>query len=911
MTAAFDALTAVASGRLEFSFVIEGVDVVFCTSEEMAGDLGDGRFRIPGLRHTGLGFSERVYLAGAEHDITIDAVNIDEVGGEWLGEASRVFTTIATRICSLYSTLTAAGTTAYVTDGNADLFTVNSHYYLGTETVKVTAKTTVPSPDELTITRARWDTVAQEHVVVAGEAAQVSDIYDAPTGMAGRRVWLYAHTSSELTTSDTGTCVWRGILGREPALADDDALSWALAVESRARSLDASLAGGFDEGFKLRGIYYPGAAQLRLTITRYTTASATTIDAEATVDLAGFWETQDAFCAALTAAIMANATVSGWGVTFYARSFPGDWDLVYRAPAADPRYMSVYGGSYVDGFFSRVLAADPVTSPHADVPTAVVLSAVASTEYVAVRTRSGSGSGTANLAFADMRKVPRMSSLSWCPVMSDSDVATYPLTRIYLSRLGALSSSDDLTCSPQWNPDDPYHPYTEDPPAQVLRIASVSSSTGSVICAEGGIATQPARIMASGSRQPTITGAARYASGDGDLEDFRADLVSRAPTVANRGRGPWTTSDDFPAGGWTTAVSEASAGRAWLEHRVYTYSQATKAIDVIREDLKLYGLIPYLDADARLAVRAFTVGGSAIELAVTASEIIADESLGTVTGDADGLVTVVHLLRGYDPAEDKHVERDFVFRGLSAIARVHDERVLEIAPKSRALGAEPEWSDVYDRARSLITLFGDRRTQIVAVDVSLVAWSVLVGDTITLTVAALPSDGGRTEWGAAGMAARAGIVIGRRWDLSVGVGRLEVLLHELEVRAYTPSCRVTGASGAGTTWTLTVTATHYSEDGDTSHLVAGQSIRIIEWDVAAPTIREGTIATVTSSTSIDVELSAAWGGMGGATYYTLTWDTSDDAETTATQLQRAFVATAAGRIPLSGGSTSPSGSFAP
>lgn len=900
MTAAFSSLCAAASGKLELRLVIEGADVQIVTSEEMAGTLSDGRSRIPGLSRDGLGFSERVYIAGAEHDAQINQVTIDEVPGQWLGEVSRVFTAIAQRICALSSAPTAAATTWYVPDDTSALFTVDEYYYVGTETVKVTAKDAGASPEELTVARAQWGTTAQEHPVSSGEAAQSSEIYDAPTGWKGRRCWLYAHTQDELLTTDEGTIVWRGVLAREPALSEDDALSWSLAVEPRTRALEASLAGGFDEGFKLRGVYYPGACPFRFSIRRYTTASPATSDAVVEIALAGFWETRAEFCEDLATAINGDATVSGWGTNLFAvRAFGNDdWDLVYQAPAADPRYVGVWGGSYCDGHFDGALLTDPVTEPGDPRRDPAIPTVVASTSYVVRRRLDG----------ADSRRLPIAHYWPGVP-SSDSDVATYPVTRIYLDRLGALSTSDDLVVVPQFMAGGHMYPDDAEIEPQTLRIYTVSSATGSVYAAEGGVMVGP-RIIARGETQPTITGAARYASGDGDLADLRDDIITRAPTVANRGRGPWVTSDDLAS--WTDAVAEAAAGRPWLDHRVWSFVEPVKAIEVLREEWKLYGLIPYLDSDAKLAVRQFTLGGTSVDLEVGDDEILVDETLGSITGEADGLVTVVKVLSGYDPAEDKHTGREFTFRGMSAIARLHEERTLEIAPRSRAVASEPDWPDLQQRAWSLITLFGNRRTQCVKVEVSLAAWGVLVGDVVSLTVGALPSDGGRTEWGAAGMTNRKGIVIGRSWDLGAGVGSLEVLLHELDVAGYTPSARVTGASGASTTWDLTVTQTHYARTGvdDSSHFAVGQAIRLIEWDASAPTIAEGAVTSV-AATTIGVELAAAWGGMGGATYYTLIYDTSDDSQATATQLQSAYQALASGRIPLSGGSSNPAQVYAP
>ena len=907
MTAAFDALIAAGSGALEFRLVIEGARRIWVTAEAMAGTQSDDRVRVPGLRYDGLGFTERVYIAGAEHDAQINSVTIEEMSGAWLGAATEEFTTIAERICDLALTLdTTDPGTAKVPAGNGAVFTSGNRYHVGTECVKVTAIDATPVdplPDELTIDRGEWDTAAQEHPSSVGEAAQVSALYDNPTGFSGRRCWLYAHTPSELAVASEGTIVWRGVLSREPALVDDDGLAWSLAIEPRTRALEASLAGGFDQPLKLRGIYYPGERPLTLYVSRMSTAAAFTgTPTSVTVKLAGFWETQEAFCTALDAKLNGDATISSWGVRFTVRPFADTWDLLVTIDVT-PLYIQVTAGSDIDGQFDGYLQADPAVAAGIEVPgddaAGAVFSVSASTTYRCKRSATFTGLVPAE----EMRRVPRSNNAGHGTASTTADVASFPATRLYLTRIGALVSGDDLLVSPP-TVDETGAPG-EELPAQILRIASVSASTNSVISSEGGDASRPPRIIASGGFCPAITGAARYASGDGDVADLRDDLISRAPTVANRGRGPWVTSDDLAS--WTTAAEEAASGRSFLAHRVYTFGKPVKAIEVLREEWKLAGLIPYLDASAKLAVRQFTLGGNGDPvIEIGADQHLVDGGQGTVTGEADGLVTVVHALTGYDPAEDEHSGGDIIYRGLSAIARVKEERVLEIAPRSRAVGAEPTWEDLSERARSLIALFGDRRTQVVKIDVTLECFDVLIGDGLTLTIPALPSDGARTEWTpGSGMIDRGGILIGREWDLSEGAGQFEVLLHELELAGYAPSCRVTGAAGATTTWTLTVTQNHYAPTGinDTSFFAVGQAIRLIEWDSATPNTEEGTITALTATT-VDVTITS-WGGMGGATYYTLVPDTSDDADTAAAQLAYMYQGSATGRIPLASGSRTP------
>lgn len=890
---AFTTLCAAASGVLEFRLVIEGIGTVFVTSEAMAGTDSEGRAVVPGLRRRGIGFSERVWIAEAEHEVQIDGITIDEVGGQWLGVASRVFNRKGRRVDGLTSTLdTSDPGTANVND--SALFTTGTRYYLGTETVKVTAK---PTGTTLTIDRGEWGSTAQEHLVAVGERAQVSSLTDGPTGLSHRRVWLYAHTASELTTASAGTIIWRGVLSREPALDPQNALSWSLAVEPRTKLLEGSLAGGFDQPFKLRGAYYPAASPLRLQVRRYSTAAhfvGSTTDV--TVVAFGHFETQTSFCEAVSDALNGDATISSWGVTFSALvNERGGWDL-YVTTDSTPLFVSVHAGSRVDGAFDgEILSGSGVDER-------IVYVVAASTTYRCQREDSARG----GIEVSNQGLLPRSNNLPDGDVgayITDADIAAYPIERIYLDRLGALTDDDGLLVTPSVDEAGRAYPADVDPPVQRLNI-DVDAATGSITASVG----HGPRILAAGAQQPTITGSADF--GAGTVADFRDTLISRAPEVANRGQSPWVTADDLAD--WHDATNEQAAGRAWLEQRNRVYGKPVRSDEVLQHEWRLYGLIPYLDDDAKIAVRPFTAGGSAIDMEVGPDEILVDESLGSISGEADGTWNVVELATEYDPTEDKHLaDPAIVFRGLEAIARVHAERKLSIKPRSRAVGPEPTWEDLSDRARSIIALFGDRRTQLVHVNVSLVAFSVKVGDVVSLTVSALPADGERTEWSPGlGMIAEPGIVLGRKWDMAAGKGELDVLVHELDLAPYAPSLRVTAASGATTTWSLTVTQNRYAPTGtdDTSFFAVGDRIRLREWDATSPTVRPGEVTSVTATT-VGVELDASWAGLGGAAYV-VGFDVSSHADTTAAQLEYMYQGGATGRVTLASGSNPPD-TFAP
>lgn len=914
MTAAFDAWIA-SAGRtsgIDYRLVVEGSPYQFCTGGLTFGTLASGVERVPGLQREGLGFSQTIYLAGAELDGSIGAAKIDEGAffPTYRGRATRAFSRIARVIGYLTATLSSSATSATVNDSS--LF-VNGYYHLGTETIQVTAR---PTGTTLTIVRGRWDTTAQEHPVLSpDERANVQPIYDWPQGYRKRRAWLYAHTVTELGTSDDGTVVWRGLVSKEPAtLNADGAMLWSIPFDSRLALLDAAIAGGWDGGFKLRGIYYPGGTPLQLFFERQSGATflGSTPDGSATIRLAGFWESQSEFVADLEAAINADSTVSSWGMLFSVRvDARGGWQIWYQTASSSPRYVRITGGSFVDGQLPGALIDEAESTAIGDgeetfsAATYLRTTVVASTWYRAVWDRSVEAMG---VPYEDQRLLPRSNNFNGRDTYAGHDPAdavTYPLSRLYLNRLASLTTGDAFSVVPQVTPrggvySDSYRDSRGDvisPESQTQRcvITTVDSGAGYVELDDDGIGP---RVLAAGGHQPTFD-ASLLVTSDGTVETFRDDVVLRAPAAANRGQAPWLTDDDVTS--WETPVAEAAGGRAALLHRKYVFAKSVKAIDVFREEWKLYRLIPYFTVEGFISVRVFTVDSGSPVATIGASNHIIDDGAGGVDGEADGLCTVVELSLGFDPVSGDSNGPIYRFRNLSAIARVKDEVVLSVEPKSSAVGVDIGFEDIAAIGLPVTTLFGARRTAVVTVKVSLELFGVLLGDHVAVTVHELPADGDRAAWTAgAGLTARSGIVIGRSWDLATGVGELRVLLHELAVAGYTPSGVIASQSGATTSWTLTLDPVFFSGTSDASFFRVGDKIRIVEFDDAAPTVISGTVTSVVGD-DVGVSLGSSW--TPGASEWRLVYDKSDTASIQVEQLDYAFVGNSARRVPLSGGSS--------
>jgi hypothetical protein len=347
---------------------------------------------------------------------------------------------------------------------------------------------------------------------------------------------------------------------------------------------------------------------------------------------------------------------------------------------------------------------------------------------------------------------------------------------------------------------------------------------------------------------------------------------------------------------WATAVDNAANGHPFLTSREYVFHKGARLSDVLKHEARLYGLFFYLDADFKIALRPLTVDTQ--EGVYTLSDedgtIITESGFGEMKSGMDGNINTVEFSTGYDPSEDKHKGPTITVVSVEGVSESKKRRVLDIKPKSRSIVGEVTRQYAYDLSDPVRTLFGSRILHY-TFTVPITFWPVLIGDTVTITSSTLPYDGARAAHDSgSGMTARTGLVVGREWNLDEGTGRLTVLVSSLRLSGYTPSGRISSATGATTSWTLTLEANRYAPAGstDASYFRVGDAIQIREWDAETPTTRIGSVQSVTGN-DVAVQLTASWTGLGGGTY-NLVYQGSDQCD--ATQLQYAFVANAARRV---------------
>lgn len=913
-------------GIVEYRFVVEGGEVEFCTSLAMVvacTESGqDGKRRVAGLQREGLGFTETAYLAGAEIDVAINSITIVETPDPDLGAASLMFSKNPSVIGALSLSLSESGASTTATVYDSTDFTIGGYYHIGTEVVKVTAK---PTSTTLTVQRAKWRTFIQAHNRATGASATERPFEDGVSQWKHRRCWLYAHgvaidgsgdIANEYTASDTGAIVWRGRIAEEPEL-NPEGTAWTFPVESRWQELEQEIGSRVDVARHIRGIYYPGEWRFGLHVELSSTSSIVSAST-ATVDIfvpVGFYRDNEAWGSAVAVALNADATIASWGITFASRVLAGRWELFVTTKSATPGYIRVIGGNAIEGFFTGRLgpatfnvSADTTRELLGDEHSALETVAAA-TEYLCMWDHRIFGfvvDGDPALQRLEPRTLSARGGWRGGRHGTDTDIANYPVGRMYLDDVSGIAVGDTLFI-PQRATEEGVDPITRD-----VVVSAVSTSAGSVEAYVGGTVEAPPNVAGCAASLPEITVSKRYGATEGtSLAGFRDALVAAAPVSANDAATPWILDDDLAD--WTDAVDDASNGRALLTTRRYTFKKPQRCDELIREECKLLGVYPYLDADFKIALRRLTVETAAVASGRTigGADQIVDAGYGRIRNGTDGHVNVVEFGRGYDPGEDKFTDGPIQIVDVGAVSRAKRRAVIEIKPK---VVADAEITE--EQARQLsgpIRAFFGGRISHVTVDVPISYFGVLVGSIVALNVEELPFDGYRTVHDPGlGMVNRRALVVARKWDLDTGVGTLTCLCTNLDVLGYSPSARVESAVGALKTWTLTCTASHYAPNGggDVDYFQVGDKIRIIEWDAAAPTIREGEIAGVnTGDAEVDVQLDADWTGMGAALYYTL--DYADSDVVTATQRDTYCAIAGATQRYADGGSGRRARSFAP
>lgn len=832
-----DRLLATGSAQICARLEIEGLAIMPVSDPGMERTDSDGRRRVCCLPPMGEGIiiEDEVNLPEAKLEAQGVSIRLYETADEdvsemlWHGPDVTRFATSS--ISDSATTLTLISTSGIA---NGDVI------HWGTEAISVG---TVASSTSLTgCTRAYWGTIAQKHWSNEG-GVPYSSVTNRPLKIRGRRARVFLYEDADDLQGD-GTQVWIGHVTADP-VCTDAGTEWRLQLGSISERLKSKLGGELEFPQRPRGIYYPASAALLISIQEAQTGTG--LVGGVPSHFTGFYETQRAFCEELTTFLADYATDNSLVSTYTAiEEGDGRW-TIHAVVGTAVTAITFFCRSEQDGATSATVN---------DVGSVVEELAVGDNVYA----------GWASV-FGDERLVPRGFFGHGDPLLHADTAAAESFTpyRIYL---GAEVTSDWDMPQVEWADGTSilYYVDSRDTSANWISLTVFGLGVGDRFYA----------TRFGAFSMPSIHPTRQLATGH--LGDLRDGLVAESIEFANRGTAPFVTTEDL--GDWSTVAEQAARGRAWLTQRAWTLATSVDLEEVLAHEWMLYSVFPVIENDGRIGIRILDMPNATTANAVDIDDEVISAGWSSIAAGNQTINRVV-LYRFYDAREDEWDDNQVLpTQNVDSYAQDHQDRPLEIKPRSRAVGGDgsigPE--DATIQAGAVLGLFGYPHA-FVEVNVPWTLFGLTLGSVVTFSAEHLPD----YRAGARPIVDIIGIVVKRRWALGEAHGSLRILTTFQNVAGYAPTAHIDSQSNvSGNTWNLTVDHELYAPTDESGAIVAntdtfftdGDAVRIVKYDSETASSVSGDVVSVnTTSHVIQVTLDGAW--TPGADQWELIFDTAD------------------------------------
>jgi hypothetical protein len=726
---------------------------------------------------------------------------------------------------------------------------------------------------------------ATYHYTENGSRLRSPEVTDWPVLWENRRVRVYRYQETDVATGN-GTQVYLGAIASSPRF---DGKMWTVGVDSIVSVFEQTLGADLDEPAYPRGITYSEDYPLEFYIweSTNTVPSGDGTSAGQRVAMAGFWETNETFCADLTTAIATAMAAGSYTQNLVARSDgPTRWHLELNTNGS-PKAVSLSTTAFspVDHSFGT-RAGGPQNEDGTTV-TAVGASATyyyypAGAAPVAAGEPPGLSSGRAGREGAG--GVPR-------GVFNVT--SGYARSRtIYLGGSAPISSLVSAVMI-EWQDDSDE--------TSLLEISNFSAADRRVTFPQGVAVAEaggprPGFHAWTPASLPTIRfGLLLCSTREGVAsDDFLATIVARQQEYSTLGVVPMIRAEDYDAAGWTAAA--ATGQPSLVTRRVFTTFSPVSVMDIISEELKLAGCFLAVNSAGQLVPKRLRIPAQS-ELGDTdtidASTLLTDEVLLNHEVGGLGQVNQVLLRTGYDPQEDEYLGRTWITRDVAAFGQSPSVRQVAIEPKSEYVGPEITEDDVVQCASGYFGSFAGSY----AIDTLDAAMhdSVELGDAIVFDNPHLPD-----ETGLIGVTGRVGLVLARVTEPYSPRVRLTVLTTKQRLGGYAPSGEVADSlDEGGNTWVVEIDDSYFPTGSvQTDWWSNGDRVRVVELNTATATVVVGTVLdSAFSSNSMEIQFDGVWGGhSSGTALWYLTMADSDDAALVETQKRFCSIAESDGSI---------------
>jgi hypothetical protein len=716
------------------------------------------------------------------------------------------------------------------------------------------------------LTRGEMGTFARDHYYDAtGAEAREPEITNRPVTLEGRRAQLYAYGPGDDPAGD-GTQIWRGVVSSQPRY---NGTSYSVLVDPITRLLKQTVGGFLDLPVTIRGVYYSAADPLVIMLEEGTTASGNgktaTVGQSFRFQMAGFWETQAAFLAALQVELDARsgafastltAVVDGdaWGINVTMPSsgakyvFPGVLEQGTGLPLIDTEAPLI---SLKDGRFESVLYVGSGNT---------VSTSVSNSTTYRLRLRSRPLGDTSTLAPAGAGTVPRTclgysqrtDIAGWASTEKvNVSPALFPPKRLYID---ATPDTGWQAVMSDWKANGAGAELTVDTRITARDADLADRWVNLREFGEGELGPVKQALVATSANLPELEFLVQLA--EGSIVDFLESLIDDSRAYANLGIAPDLEPDDFDL--TTPGAVEVHEAAAGFLDRQFAFTGSQDLEEVLVEELKLVGGFIYTTSDGRLSLRPLrhaTQVEKAGHTITPARHVVSDNWLH-FEGQPLGVYNTMVIKTGYDAIEDDHLGREYIVRDMRALGRTPIARTLEIAPMSRESRAV-SYENVLAIASRTFGLFAGEY-EILRVDVTPQLFGVLLGDVVSITSPKVPAGDGTK-----GVEEQRGIVVSREWALMKdgGAGSLEILTTAKPLAGYSPAAIVASAAlVGGFTYTLTLDDGDFPEgDAAADHFQAGDLIRVSGFNNGVLTV-DGAIDSVAGNVVVvSLDINFAFG----------------------------------------------------
>ena len=895
------------SGALRFRLSIEGWPYEFVTSSSMATTAADGRVRVVGLSVEGAKITQRADLVRSTLEAQGMSVKIADVAVK----ATLAFSLQPTYTTWLASVAAASASTVNVQSTSG--WPATGYFHVDTEAFSYTGKTGTSFTG---CTGARWDTVAQAHYVPDGGQLRYPQITSTPVVMEGRRARLYVYGAGDSATGD-GTQIFLGVVSGEPKMRGP---SWTVSIDPISRILSQEVGADLGDPVAPRGIYYPGVYDGSWFLVIGRTAGTGALFSDRTLAAARtyvsfpytnastnapFFETQQDFIDAVNTQL-ATAT-SGYNVTIKCKP-SGDGRYYFeiaQGATVDSLYLALGTPSY-DSYFETNLLSPSEDGPPGPLTGTLAGNMVANTRYFWFPTPNASKLDQAGLVPRGMFSTSLERSLS-TGESGGSDAS--PKNRIYLSGLTTVTSNMTSVLA-DWQ--------DEGGGGEAIAYRVDTSVAGSryveLLRDAGGTDAEDAHYWTPANLPQLRLGRSYSRSGGGSVSDFLSALITNAPTQVNIGSqpmiqstpGPVAAPGDIDQTAFSAAVSTSATSIA--TDRSFSSFASASLEEMIAPELQLLGHFLTFDSFGRLSTKRLRLA-AATEVGtftITKANLLTDDGFPQYERSAIGKFSTLIIRDGYDPVEDDYTLPSITVRDVSSFGQTPNSRTITIEPKSRYVsGRAMALEDVMRVASNALGIFGGPYAMITLAVPLTGFYSVDLGSTVSMTTVQLPS-----TTGTRGMSGTVGLVVAREVDLYGARIDLTVLVSLANVAGYAPSAKVSSqTNSSGNTWAIVLSSSYFAA-GETAanHFVAGELVRIFEYDSASSTEIGGTVVSASSYTVV-VTFASTW------TPSTLEWvlgfAKSTAIATASRQLSYAFDGTSSASYADSLSVTYPAREFAP